>query len=72
MFRAENRKPQLSRRRDPDVYGHICPHCQKRYGIKQEYITLRRCDTCPGFKDFMLYYPINYGIKKRKSRAKGF
>ena len=34
---------------DPVEYGYICPHCQKRYGDKSNYIELRRCDTCPRF-----------------------
>lgn len=34
---------------DPKEYSHICPHCQKRYGDKSIYITVRRCDTCPVF-----------------------
>ncbi len=37
------------RPQDPPDYGHICPHCQLRYGDKSFYITLRRCDTCPSF-----------------------
>ena len=34
---------------DPKEYSHICPHCQKRYGEKANYITVLRCDTCPRF-----------------------
>lgn len=34
---------------DPKEYGHICPHCQKRYGEKRNYITLERCKECPPF-----------------------
>jgi hypothetical protein len=71
MFRPESRRPQFTSRIDPPVYGHICPHCQKRYGNKQEYITIIRCNTCPVFKDSMTIYPVNYSYKKRKSRAKG-
>jgi hypothetical protein len=68
MFRSENRRPQFSKRIDPPVYGHICPSCQKRYGNKQEYITIVRCNTCPAFKDTMGIYPINYGLKKKRKR----
>lgn len=69
MYRVDDRKPHF-RPNDPAVYGMICPHCQKRYGNKQEYIILVRCDQCPSFKDSMLYYRINQNIKKRRSRAK--
>ena len=71
MFRSENRRPQLTKRNDPEKYGHICPHCNKRYGIAHEYITLQRCDTCPAFKDFKNYYNVNIKSKKKKQLLKG-
>ena len=39
----------IFRPEDPAHYSHICPHCQRRYGDKENYITLRRCDLCPPF-----------------------
>lgn len=51
---------------DPPVYGHICPHCQKRYGDPGAEINLTRCDTCPKFSD----QPINWWGKKKKRMLK--
>jgi len=34
---------------DPKEYGFICPHCQKRYGEKQNYIMVERCSDCPPY-----------------------
>ncbi len=36
---------------DPKEYSLICPHCQKRYGEKKDYIMVERCSDCPP------YYP---------------
>ncbi len=36
---------------DPKDYGHICPECSKRYGVKHPRgeINITRCKECPSF-----------------------
>ena len=56
---------------DPKEYSHICPHCQKRYGEKRMYVTIRRCDNCPKFFEGMDTPWDIYTVRKKELKKFG-
>lgn len=51
-FRKADLCHHVYRKGDPEKYGSVCPHCQKRWGHTKPagFIDIERCPTCPSLQ----------------------
>jgi hypothetical protein len=70
-FRKADLCHHIYRNGDPDKYGSVCPHCQKRWGKTKVagFIDIERCPSCPSFELMTIVGARKDSKKKAKERA---
>ena len=67
-FRKADLCHHIYRKGDPERYGSVCPHCQKRWGQTKAagFIDIERCSSCPSLQ---ILATRDESKKKAKARA---
>lgn len=70
-FRKADICHHIYRKGDPEKYGSVCPHCQKRWGKTKAagFIDIERCPSCPSLELMTIIGAKKDSKKKARERA---